>query len=79
MLTGPFIEPILSTSNQFLAQLSRPVGAVAKGIAIGAEGLGFDSRAGKIQRSVANGSPSLRHFFGAVLPQALSCGDEPRH
>ena len=29
----------------------------------------FDSRAGVIKRRVANGSPSLRHFFKAVLPR----------
>ena len=45
------------------------VGAVMKNIAIGAGGLGFDSCAGQIGHSVANGSPVLRHFFGAVLPR----------
>ena len=33
-------------------------------IASGAGGLRFDSRAGQIRRSVANGSPSLQYFFG---------------
>ena len=37
--------------------------------AICAGGLGFDSRAGQIGHSVANGSPPLRRFFGAVLPR----------
>ena len=36
-------------------------------IAIGAGGLGFENRAGLIKHSVANGSPPLRRFFGAVL------------
>ena len=45
----------------------RPVIAVVKDIAIGAGGLGFDSRAGQIGHSVANILPSLLRFFGAVL------------
>ena len=36
---------------------------------IGAEGLGFDSRAGQIGPSLANGSLPLRRFFGAALPR----------
>ena len=32
-------------------------------VAIGAGGLGFDSRAGKIRDTIANGSPPLRRFF----------------
>ena len=40
---------------------------MVKDIANGAEGLGFDSRAGQIGHSVAYGSPSLRRFFGDVL------------
>ena len=32
-------------------------------------GLGFDSRAGQIEHSVANGLPTLRHFYRAVLPK----------
>ena len=42
-------------------------------IAIGAGGLGFDSRVGLIGHSVASGLPPLRRFFGAVLP-----GPKPR-
>ena len=34
---------------------------------IGARGLGFDYRVGQIGRSVANGLPLLRRFFGTVL------------
>ena len=34
----------------------------------GAGGLRFDSQANQID-SVANGSPPLRRFFGAVLPR----------
>ena len=47
--------------------------------AIGGGGLGFDTRVGQTEHIVANGSPSLRGFVGAVLPQALSRGDGPRH
>ena len=55
------------------------VSLVAKDIAIGAGGLGFDFWAGQIGHRVANDSPPLRHFFGAVLPKTLSYGDGPRH
>ena len=41
-----------------------------KDIGIGAVDLGFDYRAGQIGYSVANGSPPLRRFFGAVLVRA---------
>ena len=41
-----------------------------KGNAIGAGGLGFDSRAAQTGHSVDSGSPPLRRFFGAVA-QAL--------
>ena len=44
-----------------------------------ARGLGFDTRAGQIGHSVANGLPPLRRFFGAVLLKALSRGDGPLH
>ena len=36
--------------------------------AVGARGMEFDSRADKIGRIVANSSPPLQCFFGAVLP-----------
>ena len=42
--------------------------AVVNHIAIGAGGTAFDSQAGQIEHNVANGSPPLRRFFGAVLP-----------
>ena len=42
---------------------------MARDIAIGAEGMAFDSRADQIEHSVVNGSPPLQCFFGAVLPQ----------
>ena len=45
----------------------RPVSIVVKDIAIGDEGLGFDSRAGQIEHSVVNGSSPLRRFVGVVL------------
>ena len=51
----------------FLKYVHRPVAQLLKDIAVGAEGLWFDSRAGQIGRSVANGSSPLRCFFGAVL------------
>ena len=38
-------------------------------IAIGAGGHNFDSRAGQIGSSVANGLPPLRCFFGPILPR----------
>ena len=41
-------------------------------------GPGFDSRAGEIGYSVANGSPLLPTFFRSCVAQALSCGDGPR-
>ena len=46
-------------------------------VANGEGSFGLDSRAGQIKRIVANDSPSLLRFFGAVLPnaQALSLGD----
>ena len=48
---------------------SRSCSVVIKDIAIDAEGLGFNSQAGQIGHSVANGSPPLRRFFGAALPK----------
>ena len=44
-----------------------------KDFAIDAEGLGFNSQAGQIGHSVANGSPPMRRFFGANA-QALTRG-----
>ena len=45
----------------------------------GAGGLRFKSRAGQIGRSVANGSPSLRHFFErSCVARAQWRGDGPR-
>ena len=38
-------------------------------IAIGAEDLEIDFRAGQIGQGVANGLPPLRRFFGVVLPR----------
>ena len=40
-----------------------------KDIVNGAGGLELDSRIGQIGYSVANDSPPLRRFFGAVLPR----------
>ena len=44
----------------------RSVGVMFTDIAIGAVGLGFDSRAGQVGHCVAHGS--LRRFLEAVLP-----------
>ena len=44
-----------------------PVWEVGKDTAIGPRGLRFDNRACQIGRSVANGSPPLRHFFEAMF------------
>ena len=38
---------------------------------------GFESRAGQMGRSVANSSPPMRRFFGAVLPGRLAAGMDP--
>ena len=43
--------------------------AVVKDVAVDAEGLGLNSQDGQIRHTVANGSPPLRRFFGAVLPR----------
>ena len=45
----------------------RLLGNSCKDNAIDAGGLGFESLVGQIGTSVANGSPPLRYFFGAVL------------
>ena len=45
-------------------------------IAICAEGLRFDSKAGQIGRNVANGSPSLRCFVEAELSTHENAGDK---
>ena len=44
---------------------NRLVGVVIENIALGAVGLGFDSRAGQIAYRLL----PLRRFFGAVLPK----------
>ena len=51
----------------YQVQFEQPVCSVYKHIAIDVGGLGFDYRVGQIGHSVANGSPPLRRFFGAVL------------
>ena len=43
---------------------------MVKDVVVGAEGFGFDSRAGQIGHVVAKVSPTLQYFFGAVLPKA---------
>ena len=41
-------------------------------MSIGAGDLGFDYPADQIGQRVANGSPPLQRFFGAVLPRRLA-------
>ena len=62
-------DPILWTwrSVQFEFIHFWPVSSVVKLVVIGAGGLALDSRADQIGLNVANGSPPLRRFFGAVL------------
>ena len=48
---------------------NRPVSSAGNNTTIGAGGLGFHFRVGQIRQSVANGSPPLRRFFGAMLPK----------
>ena len=48
-------------------KIDRPVDLVVKDIDVGVIGLGFDSRTGQIGHKVANDSPPLQSFFGAVL------------
>ena len=49
-------------------------------IALGAGSCGFVSRVSQIDHRLANGSPLLRRFFEAVLPNGpLSYQDGPRH
>ena len=43
-----------------------------KATAVSVEGMGFDSHAGQIKRSVAKDSPPLRRFFGATLPRRFA-------
>ena len=52
------------------SRCNRPVSSVDEHIAIGAEGLGFHSRAGQMGHSVDKRSPSLWCFFETVLPDA---------
>ena len=50
---------------------------MVRNIVIGAGGLGFDSRAGHIERSVASDSPRLRCYFGVVLPRRYAAEMDP--
>ena len=50
----------------------QPDTVVVKEIGNGAVGLGFDFWAGQIWQNVANGSPPLQRFFGALLPRRLA-------
>ena len=57
----------ISEIGSKVSSLYRTVSSLAKHIAISAEGLGFESRAGQIEHSVANSSPLLQRLFRAVL------------
>ena len=50
---------------------------MAEDIAVGAEGVGFDSRVGQIEHSIANGSPLLLCFFEVMLLRRLAAGMDP--
>ena len=54
--------------RKFDLVFNRPISVSAVVKDIGAGSLGFDSQAGQIGHCVANYSPPLRDFFGAVLP-----------
>ena len=49
---------------------NKPGGVVVQDIVIGAGGLEFDPPASQTRNSVANDSPQLRRFFGAVYSSA---------
>ena len=51
--------------------------AHVKVVAIDVEGLRFNSQAGQIGHSVANGSLPLRRFFGAALSRVKPRGQAP--
>ena len=49
---------------------NRSVGVVVRNIAIGAGGMGSIPMLAKLEQSVANVSPLLRLYFGAVMPSS---------
>ena len=51
-----------------------PLRSAVEYFAIGAEGMGFDSWADPIGRTVAKGLPPLRRFFGFMLQQRKAAG-----
>ena len=55
----------------------RLIVAVLKDIAIGAGGCGIEFQTCQIGHSVANGSPPLRCFFGAVLSRRSTAEMDP--
>ena len=61
----------------FFGENDQPVSSIAKHIAIGAGGLGFDSRAGQIRHNVANCLSLLQRFVGAVLPRRYAAEKDP--
>ena len=68
-LTRLGIKPESKLKRQTL-HTTWPSELLIKKIATGAGGLEFDSRAGQIGHSVANGSPPLQRILRAVLPRS---------
>ena len=63
------LPKIVSSFYDLVVNLNKPdhpVSAVAKHIAIGEEGMGFNFHARQIGHSVVNSSPPMRRFFGAA-------------
>ena len=60
---------IFKSLRKTLLKTLPAVSAVVQDIAVGAGSLGSNFWAGRIKRNVANGSPPLRRFFGAVFPR----------
>ena len=63
--------------NKISQKTGRLYSVVLKDFAIDAKGLGLNSQAAQIGLSVANGSQSLRRFFGAALPRRYAAGSGP--
>ena len=57
----------------------RPVSSVVKQTAIGAGGLGFNSRTGQNRIQCRQWLANAETFLRSSIAQALSCGDMPRY
>ena len=66
--TAIFPISFLILGNLFTT-LGLALGVVVRDTADSAVGLGFDYRSGQVGHGIANGSPPLLRFFGAVLPR----------